>query len=112
MFSLFMMFLLGSLLLMLTALPTMLCLVPPNSWYGLCIGPALLSPGNWYEINMAAGWRMFKVGAATMVMAIGLYFAPGISVAAYYFSCTIMMVGLLFIGLYRTARHLQYYDAK
>lgn len=112
MFNLFLMFLLGSLVVMLTSLPTMLCLVPPNSWYGLCVGPALLSPGNWYEINMAAGWRMFKVGAATLVTAIGLYFAPGISTAAYYVSCTIMMVGLLLIGLYRTARHLQYYNEK
>ena len=112
MFSLFVMFFTGSLLLMLTSLPMMLCLVRPNSWYGICIGAALTSPGHWYEINMCAGWRMFKVGMGTMITTIGLYFMPGLSVGAYYFSCAVMMLGLLLIGLYRTAHHLQYYDKK
>lgn len=112
MFSLFILFFIGSLILILSSLPTMLCLVPPNSWYGLCVGAALTNPGNWYEINMSAGWRMFKVGVGTMITSVVLYFVPGVSVAAYYFSCVVMMVGLLLIGLYRTARHLQYYNEK
>lgn len=110
MFNLFVLFGSGSLLLMLTSLPAMLCLVRPNSWYGVCAGSALKSPGHWYEINMCAGWRMFKVGVGTMLTASALYFLPGLSVGAYYFSCSVMMLSLLLIGLYRTARHLQYYN--
>ena len=110
MFNLFVLFFTGSLLLMLSSLPTMLCLVRPNSWYGICVGAALTSPGHWYEINMCTGWRMFKVGVGTLLTASALYCYPGLSLSAYYFSCSVMMIGLLLIGLYRTARHLEYYN--
>jgi hypothetical protein len=110
MFNLFVLFFCGSLLVIASALPLMLCWVRPNSWYGICLGSALQSPGHWYEINMRAGWQMFKVGVGTLLTASALYFYPGLSVGAYYFSCSLTMVGLLLIGLYRTARHLQYYN--
>ena len=52
----------------------------------------------------------FTVGVGTLLTASALYFYPGLSLSAYYFSCSVMMIGLLLIGLYRTARHLEYYN--
>ncbi len=55
---------------------------------------------------------MFQAGVGTVLAAITFYFLPNLSFGAYYFSCALVMGGLFLIGLYRTARHLQYYNEK
>jgi len=112
MFRLLLLFLSGGATLMALALPALLRMVRPNSVFGVCAGAALSSPARWYEINQAAGWRLFKAGLATAVAAIGLYFLPGLSAGGYYAVCSTVMILMLLACLFKTARHLNHYQSR
>jgi uncharacterized membrane protein len=81
--SLFLLYFLGGILLILLAVPLMLEKVKPNAVYGFRVRATLEDPAAWYAVNKHFGRRLLIVGLLDCIASVLLYFVPGISVDAY-----------------------------
>lgn len=91
------------------AIPLLRRAVPPNYLYGVRTRAALSDPAVWYETNVQGGRDLVTVAILLLVTAGGLLLVPGLSVDAYIFSCTGMLVlGTLWLAVHgwRTGERL------
>ena len=90
----------GSLLLALLALPMIARKLPPNSWYGVRIPQTLDDPKAWYAVNAYAGKRLLWMALLFGASALLLYNWPGLSVDAYaWLNLAILVVLFSFLVL-------------
>jgi uncharacterized membrane protein len=68
--------------------------VRPNRWYGLRVPATFADETVWYDANAVAGRDMMILGAAIVVVALGLPRLPGFPESAYAGVCA----GILGVG--------------
>lgn len=73
-------------------LPLARRIVRPNRWYGLRVPATFADEHVWYEANAVAGRDLMRLGAALLLVALGLPRVAPISRAAYAVTCTILLV--------------------
>ena len=100
------MYLIAGVLLIALAIPTILKRIPPNPFYGFRVQQTLDSPELWYKVNEYAGKRLLIVGIATVIVALGLYFIPGITIDIYASICAVIILGLLGIFIIQIIRYM------
>lgn len=100
------MFLFAVVLLIALAIPTILKRIPPNPFYGFRVQQTLDSPELWYKVNAHAGKRLLIVGITTVVVALGLYFIPGLTIDIYASICAVVVLGLLVIFIIQIIRYM------
>ena len=91
------------------AIPLLRRSIPPNYLYGVRTRAALSDPAVWYETNVQGGRDLVTVGVLLLVTAGGLLLIPGLSVDAYVFSCTgVLVLGTLWLAVrgWRTGERL------
>lgn len=91
------------------AIPLLRRAVPPNYLYGIRTRAALSDPAVWYETNVQGGRDLVTVGVLLLVTAGGLLLVPGLSIDAYIFSCTgVLVLGTLWLAVHgwRTGKRL------
>ena len=76
-------FVASGLLLTALSLPMIFRKIPPNYWYGFRVKATLENEEVWYPANEYAGKRLFWVGIATVVAAVGLFLMPITDVGVY-----------------------------
>ncbi|HYW10228.1 MAG TPA: SdpI family protein [Longimicrobium sp.] len=85
--------------------------VAPNPTYGLRTRATLADPEVWYEANASSGRDMIRVGAAVVVLALGLALVPGITENQHLIACAAALlggvVGVAVVGSRRAARMLR-----
>lgn len=86
-------------LLTALSLPLILRKVKPNYIYGFRVLKTLNDPRLWYEVNAYAGVRLLVAGIATILVAIGFYLIPGISLDVYALACVGVFAAILITGL-------------
>ena len=72
-------------------LPLARRIVRPNGWYGLRVPATFADEHVWYEANAVAGRDLMRLGAALLLVALGLPRVAPISRAAYAVTCTIVL---------------------
>jgi hypothetical protein len=77
----------GSALMSILAVPLILRRVPPSPLYGFRVPATLRDPRLWYEANRYAGWRLLVVGILAAGVAVGLPQIPGIRIDGYALAC-------------------------
>ncbi len=105
----FSIFVLVAALFISLAIPLLRRSVPPNYLYGVRTRAALSDPAVWYETNVQGGRDLVTVAILLLVMAGGLLLVPGLSVDAYVFSCTgVLILGTLWLAVrgWRTGKRL------
>jgi SdpI/YfhL protein family len=96
----------GGIALALISIPLYLEKIPPNAFYGFRIGKALQNPEIWYPVNKyGAGWLMGS-GILSALTAVGLSFAPGLSLDEYALTCLAVFAGTFMLGLVMTVRYM------
>ncbi len=100
----------GGLLLALLSIPLIRQRVPPNAWYGFRVRRTLDDPTIWYAVNAYAGKRLFGIGVLAVVVAIGLYRAPGIALDLYAILYAVIFLSFLTLGLVQSFRYLHTFD--
>lgn len=81
--TLLIMYVVFGLLLVGLSIPLLLDKIPPNPWYGVRVPSTLADPVRWYKANRYMARGLLLTGIITVIGAVGLYFAPGLSVDAY-----------------------------
>lgn len=99
--------LIAGVLLIALAIPTILKRIPPNPFYGFRVQQTLNSPELWYKVNEYAGKRLLIVGIVTVVVAVGLFFIPGITVDIYASVCAVIVLGLLVFFIVQSIRFMK-----
>lgn len=99
MFPLLLIYSLGSLLLILLAIPLLLGKVKPNPFYGFRVQQTLDDSAAWYAVNAYFAKYQLAAGVIELLASVGLYFVPGISVDVYALSCLSVFVIVFGIGL-------------
>jgi hypothetical protein len=80
--------------------------IGPNPLYGFRVARTLGNPDTWYAVNAFAAWRLLWVGLGTSVVAVVLYWIPGIDLVAYSLSCAALFCAGLFVILVQSFRYL------
>ncbi len=94
-------------LLAALSIPLILRMVKPNYIYGFRVPKTLNNPQLWYEVNAYAGVRLLIAGIATIVVAIGFYLIPGISLDVYALACVGVFAVILVVGLAQSFAYLK-----
>ena len=92
MFTLFIVYLGGSILLILISLPLLYEKVKPNPFYGFRVPATLEDPILWYPVNKFFAKRQLLVGIVEAMASVGLYFVKGINITGYAFSVLAVFV--------------------
>jgi len=89
----------SGLLLSALSIPLILGKIPPNGLYGFRVPQTLNNPDLWYPVNTYAGWRLLAAGLGTILVALILYFIPGITLDAFALACMCAFFLMLGVGL-------------
>jgi hypothetical protein len=100
------MYIIGGLLLTGLSIPLMLKKIKPNALYGFRIQQTLDDPEVWYRVNAYSGKWLLAAGLATILVSVGLYFIPGLSLDWYASLCALIVLGLLAIGFIASYRQI------
>ncbi len=92
MFTILMMYTIGSLVLSALSIPLILRKIKPNHFYGFRVPATLSNPALWYDVNAYAGKRLFITGIVCLLSAIVFYFIPGLSLDGYAYLCLAVMI--------------------
>ena len=107
MILIFITYVVGGLLVTALSVPLIQKRTPPNPWYGFRVRKTLENRDVWYAANVYAGKRLFGSGLATVMGAIALYFAPGLTLDVYALACTVVAFAALTISIVQSLRYLQ-----
>lgn len=97
----------GGLGLALISLPLLAQKIKPNPFYGFRVPQTLASPELWYPTNRYFARLQLVVGMLFAVIALGLYFWPGISVDAYALGCLVAFLFLFIPALVQSWRYMK-----
>lgn len=107
MFTLFMIYFGGSVLLILLSLPLIYGKVKPNLFYGFRIPATLNDPALWYPVNKFFAKRQLFVGIAEALASSGLYFVKGISIDGYALSVLAVFVAAFSIAIFQSWKYMK-----
>lgn len=111
MITLLLLYVIGSVLLMVLAVPMIRGKIPPNGLYGFRVPATIEHPELWYPVNRYAGKCLFWTGAISTFGAIILYFVPGLSVDGYALACLgvfVLAFGITIILCFRYLSKLRH----
>ena len=97
----------SGLVLILISIPLALEKVPPNPVYGFRFSPALDDPKIWYATNKHSAKRLMCAGASAVIVAVGLYFVPSITIDVYALSCLAVFAIVLVVGLVQSVSYMR-----
>lgn len=81
--------------LIVTAIPLILRLVPPNRVYGFRLGASLRDRAIWYDINQQAAWHSLALGVLMVALELVLPLSvrngllTGVAVAGLFTICVV-----------------------
>jgi len=105
--SLFLLYFVGGILLILIAVPLVREKIKPNGLYGFRVQASLEDPVIWYAVNKHFGRRLLLVGVVDCLASVLLYFVPGISLDAYAL-CMLAIFGIaFFIALTQSWKYMK-----
>ncbi|HYO87964.1 MAG TPA: SdpI family protein [Candidatus Limnocylindrales bacterium] len=91
-------FLLGSVVFVVLALPLITGQITPNSLYGVRLPQATNDPTLWFTVNALAGWWLAGLGVMTAVLALLLYRRPSTD-QQYAFRVAFPLMSGILLGL-------------
>jgi uncharacterized membrane protein len=100
-------YLVSGLLLIGLSIPLIMQKIKPNGLYGFRVQQTLDNPELWYKTNRYSGKWLLTAGIAIVLVALGFYFIPGISVDAYALACLAVFATVLFAGLILSWRYMK-----
>ena len=114
MVTLMILFISSGLLLAALSVPLILRRIGPNPLYGFRVKRTLEDPAVWYPVNAYAAKRLLVVGLGISVSASLLFFAPGIDLDVYAWSCAGIGLAGILVAVIQSFLYLQSFptDAK
>ena len=104
--TLFTIYLIPGILLVLLAFPLLFEKIKPNPYYGVRVPLTMTDSAVWYAVNKYCARYLIAVGVAVIVAAAGLYFVPKISVDAYALSVLEVFVLAFSVAMLQTWRYI------
>lgn len=81
----------SGILLIVLSIPLIRRRVRPNAIYGLRVPATLADEVVWYEANAQSGRDLCIVGGVQLLVAVGLWVIPGVSIDAYVLVNTVVI---------------------
>lgn len=106
--TLFVMYLVLSLLMVVISVPLIRRMVKPNYIYGFRVRQTLTDADTWYAVNAYGGRMLFGLGIVMVLCTLVLY-PLGFTVDVYASVCAIVLLIGLLIALGSTWRYMQRY---
>lgn len=106
MLTLLTVYFIGGLALTIISLPLIFKKIRPNPFNGFRMAKTLSDPVVWYQANHYAGRLLFYVGLLIMLMSIGIYLIPGLSLDNYAWVCLAVTLGGLTLAVFLSIRYL------
>ncbi len=104
--TLFAIYLIAGILLVLLAFPLLFEMIKPNPYYGVRVPLTMTDSAVWYAVNKYCARYLIAVGMAVIVAAAGLYFVPNISVDAYALSVLGVFVLVFGAAMFQIWRYI------
>ena len=104
---LLLMYIIGGLVLAVVSVPMILEKIKPNPFYGFRVPQTLENPELWYKVNKYAGQRLLVAGLLFVLVAVIIYFIPGLSIDAYALACLAVFVVIFAWAIVQSLRYLR-----
>jgi hypothetical protein len=106
MIILMLMFLFSGAFLSAISVPLIMGKIPPNGLYGFRVKKTMDNPDIWYPVNAYSGKWLLAAGLVLALVAVGLFFLPGISLDVYSYFMLAVWVVIFTVAMVASIRYM------
>jgi hypothetical protein len=100
------MFIASGIMLAALSVPMILKIIPPNGLYGFRVKKTMENPNIWYPVNAYSGKLLLAASLVQILISIGLYIIPDISLEVYSYAILAVWVVIFTVVIVASFRYL------